>query len=64
MGDDAADGRGDRPPGPSLEGFARDTDGQRFLAVSVGGEVEGSATQEIYIVTDWFEELRRRMGSN
>ena len=36
-------------------------DGDRFLFVSGGG---GGGFGEVYIVTNWFEELRQRMGSN
>ena len=39
-------------------------DGQRFLAVKVGSGADENAMQRTYIVTDWFEELRQRMGNN
>ena len=35
-------------------------DGDRFLFVSGGG---GGGFGDVYIVTDWFEELRQRMGN-
>jgi len=41
-------------------------DGQRFLAVRLGGregEAEGSPL-EITVVQNWFEEVRQRTGSN
>ena len=39
-------------------------EGQRFLAIKAGAGADESATQRTYIVTNWFEELRQRMGSN
>ena len=36
-------------------------EGERFLAITVAGAGEGG-TQEIYLVTNWFEELRERVG--
>ena len=37
-------------------------DDQRFVMLRMGDEAAGSA--ETYLVTNWFEELRQRMGSN
>ena len=43
-------------------------DGSRFIMVKLGdgSGVEGvaAASSEIYLVTNWFEELRQRMGEN
>jgi len=38
-------------------------DGQRFLAIKDGTEAVQGATRVTYIVTNWFEELRERMGN-
>ena len=38
-------------------------DGQRFLAIKSEAGAGGGATQPIYLVTNWFEELRERMGN-
>ena len=43
-------------------------DGSRFVVVKSQGAEESPvgdiAPAEVYIVTDWFEELRDRMGEN
>ena len=40
-------------------------DGSRFIMVaSEGGEVGPGGLTEVYLVVNWFEELRQRMGSN
>ena len=40
-------------------------DGSRFLMVSPGSEVAaGDSDYQVYLVTNWFEELRERMGGN
>ncbi len=36
-------------------------DDQRFVMLRMGDEAAGSA--EAYLVTNWFEELRQRMGN-
>jgi serine/threonine-protein kinase len=58
----------DWPYSASAEGRTYDVspDGQRFLAVRLGGgdgEAEGSPL-EITVVQNWFEEVRQRTGSN
>ena len=40
-------------------------DGTRFIMVSVGADGAGGSgdiLREVYLVTNWFEELRARMG--
>ena len=37
-------------------------DGSRFVMVSGGGG-SGASLSEVYLVTNWFEELRQRMGN-
>ncbi len=36
-------------------------DDQRFVMLRMGGE--GTAASELILVTNWFEELRQRMGN-
>ena len=38
-------------------------DGSRFVMVSAGGRGGGASLSEVYLVTNWFEELRQRMGN-
>ncbi len=42
-------------------GYDIHPDGDRFLVVQGGA---GDGLGDVFIVTDWFEELRQRMGSN
>ena len=37
-------------------------DDRRFVMLRTGGN-EGAASAEVYLVTNWFEELRQRMGN-
>lgn len=40
-------------------------DGQRFVLIKeTGSEGQASATQQIIVVQNWFEELRRRVPGN
>ena len=39
-------------------------DGSRFVLVSGVGDGGGANLTEVYLVTNWFTELRQRMGSN
>jgi serine/threonine-protein kinase len=39
-------------------------DGQRFLMVKGGGQISGPAGSSIHLVENWFEEIRRRSGTN
>ena len=38
-------------------------DASRFIMVKSGGEGGAAASTEVYLVTNWFEELRERMGN-
>jgi serine/threonine protein kinase len=42
-------------------GYDIHPDGERFLVRPIG--VGGSGLDDVYIVTNWFEELRERMGN-
>jgi hypothetical protein len=39
-------------------------DGQRFFAITTGGATGVASSREITVVTNWFTELRARMGEN
>ena len=47
--------------GPGDIGADIHPDGDRFVFAQVGG---GGGFGEVFLVTNWFEELRQRMGSN
>jgi len=39
-------------------------DGSRFIMLKSAGAGEIAVESPVYIVTNWFEELRERMGGN
>ena len=38
-------------------------DGDRIIAAQLVGEADGTGGQEIILVQNWFEELKRRVGN-
>ena len=48
-------------PGNTHPMYDVNPDDQRFVMLRMGNE--GAASAEVYLVTNWFEELRQRMGN-